>query len=76
MDIQITSATTTDVASIGQTRADVRHSLGVYRNFRRAPSSEESDQFFESGVIATYSKAGLLVMLEFVDPAHVKIGGV
>ena len=76
MNFQITSATSTSVVSLGQPRHEVRHSLGSYRSFRRTPKSEESDQFAESGVIATYSDVGAVTMLEFVVPARVEVAGV
>ena len=76
MGFQITSATSTNVVRLGQSRQEVRGCLGAYGTFRRTPQSEESDHFVESGVMATYSDSGTLVMLEFVAPAQVDVDGV
>ena len=50
---RILSATETDVVSLGQSRDDVRGTLGDFRTFRRTPDSEEADQFVDSGAMAT-----------------------
>ena len=76
MDFQIQSATATNIVRLGESRDEVRRLLGNYRAFRRTPASEESDQFTERGVMATFSASGTLVMLEFVDPARVELEGV
>lgn len=76
MDFQITGATSTSVVELGQPRHEVRHVLGAFQSFRRTPESGESDQFTESGVIATYRDAETVAMLEFVAPARVEIAGV
>ena len=72
----ITSATTTDVVSLGDMRDRVRKVLGEYRTFSRTPTSEEADQFVGSGAMATYSAEGDLVMLELVEPALAVLDGV
>jgi hypothetical protein len=76
VNFQITGATTTSVVSLGQPRHEVRHALGAYRSFRRTRESRESDQFTDSGVIATYTNAETVAMLEFVAPAQVEVAGV
>lgn len=76
MDFKITSATTTDVVSLGDRREVVRGALGDFRTFRRTPDSEEGDQFTGSGAMATYSSDGSLVMLELADPARAELYGV
>ena len=73
---RILSATETDVVSLGQSRDDVRGTLGDFRTLRRTPDSEEADQFVDSGAMATYDADGLLVLLELADPAEVEIEGV
>ncbi|MCP3423125.1 hypothetical protein [Nocardioides pinisoli] len=73
---RILSATETDVVSLGQSRDDVRGTLGDFRTFRRTPDSEEADQFVDSGAMATYDADGLLVLLELADSAEVEIEGV
>lgn len=73
---RILSATETDVVSLGQSRDDVRGTLGDFRTFRRTPESEEADQFVDSGAMATYDADGSLVLLELVDPARVELDGV
>lgn len=73
---RILSATETDVVSLGQSRDDVRGTLGDFRTFRRTPDSEEADQFVDSGAMATYDADGSLVLLELADPAEVEIEGV
>ena len=73
---RILSATETDVVSLGQSRDEVRETLGDFRTFRRTPDSEEADQFVDSGAMATYSPDGSLVLLELTDPAEVELQGV
>ncbi|GAA1940956.1 hypothetical protein [Agromyces allii] len=71
MTIQIISSRSTSVASLGQDRVEIRRTLGTYRTFRRTPLSEESDHFIEIGVIVTYSAAGVVTMMEFLEPARI-----
>lgn len=73
---RILSGTETDVVSLGQSREDVRGTLGDFRTFRRTPDSGEADQFVDSGAMATYDADGLLVLFELADPAEVEIEGV
>ena len=73
---RILGATETDVVNLGQSRDEVRATLGDFRTFRRTPQSGEADQFVDSGAMATYSPDGSLVLLELVDPARVELEGV
>jgi len=76
MDFKITSPTTTNVVSLGDTRDKVREALGEFRTFRRTAQSEEGDHFVESGAMATYSSDGALTLLELHEPATVELEGV
>lgn len=75
MIFRILGPDATNSVSLGETRDDVREALGAFREFRRTPDSDVSDQF-EEGVIATYSPDGTLIMLEFTAPAEVEIEAV
>ena len=70
---RVLSATETDVVSLGQSRDDVRGTLGDFRTFRRTPESEEADHFVDNGAMATYDADG---SLELADPARVELEGV
>lgn len=76
MDFRILDASSTNVVVLGQTRDEVRESLGLHRQFKRTADSAESDQFPDSGVLATYSREGRVIMLEFVNPAEVSVGDI
>ena len=76
MHFTIVSSTATDLVALGDSRAAVRETLGSSSTFRRTADSDESDQFTDSGAMATYSSVGALVMLELVDPAKVELDGV
>jgi hypothetical protein len=61
---------------LGYDKAAVRNRFGDPRTFRRTPDSPETDQFVDSGILATYGPGEKVTFIELTHPAEPTIGGV
>lgn len=79
MDVNVTARGIpglVELVELGDAREEVRSRLGAYREFRRTPDANPSDQFTSGPMITYDGEGGRVLMIEIASPTIAHLDGI